>query len=153
VVEGSGFENRRGGNSTRGSNPFFSAKSLRIWSSGFGPYKGPRPKLGPNSGSWNPSQQRFDDSTVCAEFMFSSAVASILVLGSSEMSAGIFDSVEEVRDKTHLVGKCLHFRSVPEQAVVCVRIDMRHQHGGRKPVAKAVVREFDPAELGGTTRP
>jgi hypothetical protein len=25
-VEGSGFENRRGGNSTRGSNPFFSAK-------------------------------------------------------------------------------------------------------------------------------
>jgi hypothetical protein len=30
VVEGSGFENRRGGNSTRGSNPFFSAElSLR----------------------------------------------------------------------------------------------------------------------------
>lgn len=26
VVEGSGFENRRGGNSTRGSNPFFSAR-------------------------------------------------------------------------------------------------------------------------------
>ncbi len=26
VVEGSGFENRRGGNSTRGSNPFFSAE-------------------------------------------------------------------------------------------------------------------------------
>lgn len=26
MVEGSGFENRRGGNSTRGSNPFFSAK-------------------------------------------------------------------------------------------------------------------------------
>ena len=66
MVEGSGFENRRGGNSTRGSNPFFSAKSLKIGDSCFGLGKKP----GPYGGSSNPSLQRCDCSVRFATVMF-----------------------------------------------------------------------------------